>query len=207
MNRCTVPCSKSAVEYLKSKNTNSCKFFIFINKKDLEYTDQDSKDELLLKHKQRFIDENVEIGENCILYPGTKIYRDTQIGDFCTLHANVVIGSDGFGFAPQEDGTYKKVPQIGKVIIEDRVDFLLDVNEGGDADFTTLFEQLEFYFDHPINLNRANKLELEDFKKVLRVFQISIRPHILLQSVRNVALQQQLIRQKYFWKTRLHNSG
>tara|TARA_B100001109_G_C18864311_1_gene476021 strand:- start:816 stop:2903 length:2088 start_codon:yes stop_codon:yes gene_type:complete len=47
-------------------------------------------------------------------------------------------------------------------IIEDRVDFLLDVNEGGDADFTTLFEQLEFYFDHPINLNRASKLELED---------------------------------------------
>lgn len=73
-------------------------------------------------YPQVFIDENVVIGENCVLYPGTKIYRDTQVGDACILHANVVVGSDGFGFAPQKDGSFKKVPQIGKVIIEDEVE-------------------------------------------------------------------------------------
>lgn len=73
-------------------------------------------------YPQVFIDERVEIGENCILYPGAKIYRDTQIGSSCILHANVVVGSDGFGFAPQQDGHYKKIPQIGKVIIEDEVE-------------------------------------------------------------------------------------
>lgn len=73
-------------------------------------------------YPQVFIDENVKIGKNCILYPGVKVYRDCEIGDNCILHANVVIGSDGFGFAPQEDGTFKKVPQIGNVIIEDRVE-------------------------------------------------------------------------------------
>ncbi len=73
-------------------------------------------------YPQVFIDENVKIGKNCILYPGVKVYRDCEIGDDCILHANVVIGSDGFGFAPQEDGTFKKVPQIGNVIIENQVE-------------------------------------------------------------------------------------
>ena len=48
--------------------------------------------------------------------PGVKIYDDSVIGNRCILHSGVVIGSDGFGFAPQEDGTYKKIPQIGNVI-------------------------------------------------------------------------------------------
>lgn len=73
-------------------------------------------------YPQVFIDEGVKIGKGSILYPGVKIYRDCELGDACILHANVVIGSDGFGFAPQADGSFKKVPQIGKVIIEDNVE-------------------------------------------------------------------------------------
>jgi UDP-3-O-[3-hydroxymyristoyl] glucosamine N-acyltransferase len=55
-----------------------------------------------------------------LLHPGVKIYKDCLIGDRVTIHAGTVIGSDGFGFAPQADGTFKKVPQIGNVIIEER---------------------------------------------------------------------------------------
>lgn len=73
-------------------------------------------------YPQVFIDENVVIGEGCILYPGVKIYRNCVIGNHCILHANVVVGSDGFGFAPKEDGTFKKIPQIGNVILEDQVE-------------------------------------------------------------------------------------
>lgn len=73
-------------------------------------------------YPQVFIDENVKIGKGCILYPGVKVYRDCEIGDDCILHANVVIGSDGFGFAPQEDGSFKKVPQIGNVVVESNVE-------------------------------------------------------------------------------------
>lgn len=71
---------------------------------------------------QVFIGDNVTIGENCILYAGVKIYDDCIIGDNCILHSGVVVGSDGFGFAPQADGTYKKIPQIGNVILEDNVE-------------------------------------------------------------------------------------
>jgi UDP-3-O-[3-hydroxymyristoyl] glucosamine N-acyltransferase len=71
---------------------------------------------------QVFIGENVSVGENCILYAGAKIYDDSVIGNNCILHSGTVIGSDGFGFAPQEDGTYKKIPQIGNVILEDNVE-------------------------------------------------------------------------------------
>jgi len=68
------------------------------------------------------IGNNVRIGENCILHPGVKIYQDCIIGNEVVIHAGAVIGSDGFGFAPQADGTYRKVPQIGNVLIEDRVE-------------------------------------------------------------------------------------
>lgn len=71
---------------------------------------------------QVFVGENVKIGKNCKLYPGVKVYRDSVIGDNCTLHANVVIGADGFGFAPQADGSYQKVAQIGNVVLGDWVD-------------------------------------------------------------------------------------
>lgn len=69
-----------------------------------------------------FIGKNVTIGKNCILYPGVKIYADCIIGDNCILHSNAIVGSDGFGFAPLKDGTFKKIPQIGNVIIEDEVE-------------------------------------------------------------------------------------
>ena len=68
------------------------------------------------------IAEGVKIGANVTIYSGVKIYHDCEIGDNCIIHANVVIGSDGFGFAPQEDGTYKKIHQLGIVIIEDNVE-------------------------------------------------------------------------------------
>ncbi len=73
-------------------------------------------------YPQVFIGENVVIGDNCIIYAGAKIYDDCVIGNNCIIHAGVVIGSDGFGFAPQKDGSYKKIPQIGNVIIEDNVE-------------------------------------------------------------------------------------
>lgn len=69
-----------------------------------------------------YIGKNVRIGENCIIYPGARIYKDCLIGDNCIIHSNAVIGSDGFGFAPLKDGSFKKIPQIGNVIIEDDVE-------------------------------------------------------------------------------------
>lgn len=69
-----------------------------------------------------YIGDNVKIGDNTIIQTGVKIYANAIIGSNCVLHAGVVIGSDGFGFAPQTDGTYKTIPQLGNVIIEDNVD-------------------------------------------------------------------------------------
>lgn len=69
-----------------------------------------------------FIGDNTVIGDNCIIHPGVKIYHDCVIGDHVTIHAGSVIGSDGFGFAPQADGSFKKIPQIGNVIIESHVE-------------------------------------------------------------------------------------
>ena len=69
-----------------------------------------------------FIGDNVTIGNNVIIFAGAKIYSETVIGNNCTIHSGAVIGADGFGYAPNEDGTYNKIPQIGNVIIEDNVD-------------------------------------------------------------------------------------
>ncbi|MEQ3662114.1 MAG: UDP-3-O-(3-hydroxymyristoyl)glucosamine N-acyltransferase, partial [Flavobacterium sp.] len=69
-----------------------------------------------------FIGDNVTIGNDCIFFAGVRIYSETEIGNNCTIHSGTIIGSDGFGFAPQEDGTFKKVPQIGNVIIENDVE-------------------------------------------------------------------------------------
>ncbi len=68
------------------------------------------------------VGDNVVIGDNTILYSGVKVYANCRIGASCVIHSGVVIGSDGFGYAPQKDGTFKAVPQIGNVIIEDHVD-------------------------------------------------------------------------------------
>lgn len=69
-----------------------------------------------------FIGDNAKVGDNSMLHPGVKIYHDCILGKHVTVHAGSVIGSDGFGFAPQSDGTYKKVPQIGNVVLEDNVE-------------------------------------------------------------------------------------
>ena len=68
------------------------------------------------------IGDRCKIGSDTTLFAGVKIYDETIIGNRCTLHSGAVAGSDGFGFAPQEDKTYKKIPQIGNVIIEDDVE-------------------------------------------------------------------------------------
>ncbi len=73
-------------------------------------------------YPQVYIGDNVNIGNNCTLYPGVKIYRDCRLGNECTLHSGVIIGSDGFGFAPQTDNNYQKIPQIGNVVLEDHVE-------------------------------------------------------------------------------------
>lgn len=67
------------------------------------------------------VEENAHIGADCLIYPNVSIYHDCEIGNRVTLHSGVVIGADGFGFAPAADG-YEKIPQIGKVIIEDDVE-------------------------------------------------------------------------------------
>jgi UDP-3-O-[3-hydroxymyristoyl] glucosamine N-acyltransferase len=69
-----------------------------------------------------YIGERVKIGDNVIIYSGARILADCVIGNNCTLHAGCIIGSDGFGFAPNSEGQYHKVAQIGNVIIEDYVE-------------------------------------------------------------------------------------
>lgn len=69
-----------------------------------------------------FLGDNVSVEEGTILMPGVKIYHNCKVGKHVTIHAGTVVGSDGFGFAPQKDGTFKKVPQIGNVVIEDHVE-------------------------------------------------------------------------------------
>lgn len=73
-------------------------------------------------HPQVYIAKGVKIGDNVTLHTGVKIYYDCVIGDNCIIHANTVIGSDGFGFAPQKDGSYKKIAQIGNVVIHEEVE-------------------------------------------------------------------------------------
>ncbi len=73
-------------------------------------------------YPQVYIGDNSVIGDDTVLFAGVKIYDDTQIGEACILHSGSVIGSDGFGFAPTEDGSYKKIPQVGNVILEDLVE-------------------------------------------------------------------------------------
>lgn len=81
-----------------------------------------------------FVGDNAVIGDNTIVFAGCKIYSETVIGKHCILHSNAVIGADGFGFSPDESGIYKKVPQIGNVIIEDYV----DIGAGTTIDRATL---------------------------------------------------------------------
>ncbi len=73
-------------------------------------------------YPQCYIGDNASIGDNTTLYAGVKVYHDCVIGTDCTIHASTVIGSDGFGFAPNSENNYKKVPQIGNVVIGDHVE-------------------------------------------------------------------------------------
>ncbi len=80
------------------------------------------------------IGDHVHIGDDTTIYSGVRIYESSRIGSDCTIHANAVIGADGFGFAPQTDNNYKKVAQIGNVIIED----LVEIGAGTTIDRATL---------------------------------------------------------------------
>jgi len=73
-------------------------------------------------HPQVYLGNNVRVADNTVLHAGVKIYHDCSIGSNVTIHAGSVVGGDGFGFAPQTDGSFKKVPQIGNVIVEDYVE-------------------------------------------------------------------------------------
>lgn len=68
------------------------------------------------------IGDNVKIGNNCRIFPRVTVYRECVIHNHCTIHSGAVIGADGFGFAPNSENNYQKVPQIGNVILEDHVD-------------------------------------------------------------------------------------
>ncbi|GAB2599921.1 UDP-3-O-(3-hydroxymyristoyl)glucosamine N-acyltransferase [Spirosoma areae] len=81
-----------------------------------------------------YIGNNVRIGDNTIIHPGARILDNCLIGQHCIIHPNAVIGSEGFGFAPQPDGTYKTIPQLGNVILEDWV----NVGSGTTIDCATL---------------------------------------------------------------------
>lgn len=69
-----------------------------------------------------FVGDNVKIGTDVRVYSNVSLYRDTQVGNHCVIHAGAVIGADGFGFAPNSENNYQKVPQIGNVILEDYVE-------------------------------------------------------------------------------------
>ena len=69
-----------------------------------------------------YIGDNTTLGNNCTINPGVKIYHDCIIGEGCIIHAGSVIGSDGFGFAPQSENEFMKIPQLGNVILEDHVE-------------------------------------------------------------------------------------
>ncbi len=73
-------------------------------------------------YEHTYIGDDVKIGSHCIIYPGVRIYPGMVIGNNVIIHSNAVIGADGFGFAPQDDGTWKKIEHTGNVIIEDDVE-------------------------------------------------------------------------------------
>ncbi len=81
-----------------------------------------------------FIGDNVTVGDDVVIFAGSKIYADSVIGKNCVVHSGVIIGADGFGYAPNGGGEYKKVPQTGNVVIEDNV----DIGAGTTIDRATL---------------------------------------------------------------------
>ncbi|MCB4808532.1 UDP-3-O-(3-hydroxymyristoyl)glucosamine N-acyltransferase [Tamlana sp. 62-3] len=81
-----------------------------------------------------YLGDNVKIGDNVVVFAGAKVYSDCIIGNNCVINSGAIIGADGFGFAPNEEGEYIKVPQTGNVILEDNV----DIGAGTTIDRATL---------------------------------------------------------------------
>jgi len=81
-----------------------------------------------------YVGDNVRIGDNVTVFAGAKIYSESIIGNHCVIHSGAIIGADGFGFTPNQNGEYSKVPQTGNVILEDHV----DVGAGTTIDRATL---------------------------------------------------------------------
>ena len=81
-----------------------------------------------------YIGDNTTIGDNTVIFSGVKIYSETIVGNNCFINSGAIVGADGFGFAPNENGEYSKIPQIGNVIIEDHV----DIGAGTTIDRATL---------------------------------------------------------------------
>jgi UDP-3-O-[3-hydroxymyristoyl] glucosamine N-acyltransferase len=73
-------------------------------------------------YPQVYIGDGTSLGSKCIIYPGVKIYHECKIGNQCVIHSGSVIGSDGFGFAPQSESEFMKIPQVGNVILEENVE-------------------------------------------------------------------------------------
>ncbi|MDM1298132.1 UDP-3-O-(3-hydroxymyristoyl)glucosamine N-acyltransferase [Empedobacter falsenii] len=80
------------------------------------------------------IGDHAKIGDNTVLHSGVQVYEECEIGQNCIIHSNVVIGADGFGFAPNPDGSFEKIPQIGNVLIEDNV----EIGAGSTIDRATM---------------------------------------------------------------------
>ena len=105
-----------------------------------------------------YIGDNVKIGNNVIIFAGVKVYSETIIGNNCVINSGVVLGADGFGFAPNENGEFIKVPQTGNVILEDNV----DIGAGTTIDRATLGSTIlrkGVKLDNQIQI--AHKLKLE----------------------------------------------
>ncbi len=73
-------------------------------------------------YPQVYIGDNVKIGDRTVMHPGVKVYEGCEIGSDCMIHGGVILGGDGFGFVPNQENNYEKVPQVGNVIIEDHVE-------------------------------------------------------------------------------------
>lgn len=73
-------------------------------------------------YPQTYVGDNSQVGDNTTLFAGVRVYQNCVIGSRCILHSGVVVGADGFGFAPTADGSYQKIDQIGNVVIEDDVE-------------------------------------------------------------------------------------
>ena len=104
-----------------------------------------------------YIGDGVTIGDNCILYPHTTIYNGCKIGNNCILHAGSVIGSDGFGFAPEGEN-YKKIPQLGNVVLEDNVEIGANTTIDRAVMGSTIIRRGPYDLVHPSPPNKTSSM-------------------------------------------------